>query len=146
MSLVLNAALEHLTEQDDGGWTLEAAAAKRFAAWLTFFVGGPRGSYEALRPLLKLVAVLEADERSASAAQTLIRILRESPATFEMLFQAQEGGASQARRTGARFISFSGRTRRTTTRTHDAPAPEGSLPGRVFMRPLDAAAVRAQKR
>ncbi len=144
--MVLDAALEHLTEHDDGGWTLDPVAAKRFAAWLTFFAGGPRGSYEALRPLLKLVAVLEADGRSAAAAQTLIRILRESPVTFELLFQAQEGGASHARRTGARFPSFLGRTRRATAPTHDATAPQGSLPGRVFMRPLDAASVRAQKR
>ena len=147
VDLVLDRVLDALSQDpQQDGWLLDAAAAEHLRRWFSAYTGHTEISLPELRPLLKLISVLESDGKSQPAANTLIQILRDTPRTFEILFKSQLGAATLARHTRARFSEFQDRKNRFTGPRHDAGVPQGTLPARMLIRPLDSAAMRARRR
>lgn len=144
MRSIYDAALAALSPQPGGGFRLEAAAADRLMDRLD--KGEPAVTAQDLRPVLKLIAVLERKPASDQAAEKLIEVLRASPRAYAALSASRGGLATRARAVRRRLTTFEGRVAPNNVPTHDAPAPQGTLSARHLMRPIDPAAVKAKRK
>lgn len=138
--------LAALTRRPDGGWDLEPKAALQLSQRLDVLARRSLQPSEDLRPVLKLIVVLESDGRSAFAARSLVRAIRRAPRAFQALVEARAQSASRTRDDLARFFAFEGRTEPPCAPLHHSPPPKGAFRARNLMRPLDRAAVRARRR
>lgn len=128
--------LAALTRLPGGGWHLDPAQSEPLAERLDTLARKATDPAAAARPVLKLIAALEADGASGSAAHTLVETLRRAPVIYEALAQAKAQRSGRAQRARSRLSSFEGRQDASTAPLHDAPAPQGSLPARELIRPL----------
>ncbi len=128
-----------------GGWHLDPTLAAKLPERLEVLARRAPDPAVAARPVLKLIAVLEADGAWA-AAEGLMAVLRATPTVYEALRQAKVRRGTGPRQAGQRLATFEGRAGSVSAPRYDSPAPQGTLPARNLVRPLDAAAVRAKKR
>lgn len=139
-------ALAALTRGEDGGWRLEPPQAAQLTAHIDGQTRASRAGIEGLRPVLKLIVALERDAKSQPAAQALVQALRDAPAAYAVLREHKLGAGTRGRRDAARLGAFEGRRAVSQAPMHDAPTPQGTLPARQLMRPLDKDAARARKK
>lgn len=143
MSSIYEAALAALTHQPSGGFRLESLGADQLKDRLQG--AEPPVSALDLQPLLKLIAVLEAEPESQGAAKGLVQVLQASPRAFTALSTAKAHRVNRGRVARRRLSTFEGRIARNNVPTYDAPAPQGTLRGRNLMRPIDSAEVKARR-
>ncbi len=144
MRSIYDAALAALSPQPGGGFRLESGAADRLMDRLDR--AEPPVTAKDLRPVLKLIAVLEHKPDSQAAAEGLIQVLRASPRAFTALSESRGSVATRARAVRQRLSTFEGRVAPNNVPTHDAPAPQGTLSARHLMRPIDSATAKAKRR
>lgn len=143
MSSIYEFALAALSYQPSGGFELRQAQAKQLLERLED-IEQPI-NVEQLRPLLKLIAVLEKRDNCQGAAEELIEVLRRSPRAFALLRTSKTKRQDHPRVARSRLSSFEGRTIRRNAPTYDAPRPQGTLSGHELMRTIDSAEVKAKK-
>jgi hypothetical protein len=139
-----DAVLAALTRLPGGGWHLDPARATRLSEQLERMARQAPDVAAATRPVLKLIAALEAE--SGPAAEALVAVLRATPSVYRALRQAKLHRATGGRRAKDRLSTFEGRRASATAPIYDAPAPQGTLPARELIRPLERGAARTQKR
>ena len=125
MKTVVIAALSRQGE----GWSLPESERSRLASRLEGLARQSEDPAADVRPLLKLISVLAADEASAAAAAALIEVLRDVPTIFEALVVSTTRGNSVAEQ----LLRFQGELPRRRAPLQDAPAPQGSLPAHTLM-------------
>lgn len=128
------------------GWRLPSHAADRLVTRLEELARRAPDVVAATRPVLKLVVALRAEPASAAAADAIVVVLRRSPTIYAALRSRRIGAGSRGRRDAARLSAFEGRRGPVKAPLHDAPSPQGTLPARHLMRPLDPAAAKAKRR
>lgn len=133
-------------ERRGQGWQLPSSAANRLVTRLEDLTRRDPDVDAATRPVLKLVVALRAEPASAAAAQPIVDVLRRSPTLYAALRSRKIGAGSRARRDAARLSAVEGRRGAVKALLHDAPSPQGTLPARHLMRPIDPAVVKAKKR
>lgn len=130
----------------DGGWQLPPAAAAGLTQRLDAMARQSAHPTAEVQQVLKLVVALRAQPGSQGAAADVVAALRQAPAVYDLLRAAKLGVGARGRHDRARFSAFEGRRGGTKAPVHDAPIPQGTLPARQLMRPLDRAAVKAKRR
>lgn len=133
--------LSRLEPTPDGTLGLPWAAAEDLAlAFELRFGPSGEGTLAELQDVLRMVVVLERDERSVLTAERLLGALRRSSSVRALLTRARIDRDAAGRKKTARFAHFEGRAVVVAQAPrHDTPRPAGALSGRELMRPLPRA-------